>query len=93
MSNIYLFSRQVDKDCELLEQEGIMDYSLLLGIYFKDISPDGEIIPLQSHTPTEKLRKQNGEYLFPLPEIPVTPAVLILSTELEVASLRSARFS
>ena len=51
MSNIYLFSRQVDKDCELLEQEGIMDYSLLLGIYFKDISPDVEIIPLQSRTP------------------------------------------
>lgn len=46
----------------------------------------------QNHV-IEKLRKQNGEYLFPLPEIPVTPAVLILSTELEVASLRSARFS
>jgi len=38
-------------DCEILEQEGIMDYSLLVGIYFKDISPDGEIIPIQSRTP------------------------------------------
>ena len=28
--------RQVDKDCELLEQERIMDYSLLVGIHFKD---------------------------------------------------------
>lgn len=28
-----------------------MDYSLLVGIYFKDISPDGEIIPIQSRTP------------------------------------------
>ncbi|XP_039803368.1 phosphatidylinositol 4-phosphate 5-kinase 6-like isoform X2 [Panicum virgatum] len=30
------FCRQVDKDCELLEQERIMDYSLLVGIHFKD---------------------------------------------------------
>ncbi|CAJ1914741.1 unnamed protein product [Sphenostylis stenocarpa] len=45
------FCRQVDKDCEILEQEGIMDYSLLVGIYFKDISPDGEIIPIQARTP------------------------------------------
>lgn len=30
------FCRQVDRDCELLEQERIMDYSLLVGIHFKD---------------------------------------------------------
>uniref|UniRef100_A0ACD5X7P4 Uncharacterized protein n=2 Tax=Avena sativa TaxID=4498 RepID=A0ACD5X7P4_AVESA len=30
------FCKQVDKDCELLEQERIMDYSLLVGIHFKD---------------------------------------------------------
>ncbi|KAJ1256320.1 hypothetical protein BS78_K046700, partial [Paspalum vaginatum] len=34
------FSRQVDKDCELLEQERIMDYSLLVGIHFKDRCKD-----------------------------------------------------
>ncbi|KAF7804012.1 phosphatidylinositol 4-phosphate 5-kinase 5-like [Senna tora] len=45
------FSRQIDKDCELLEQEGIMDYSLLVGIHFKDISQDGDIIPTGSRTP------------------------------------------
>ncbi|KAF1859000.1 hypothetical protein Lal_00000823 [Lupinus albus] len=39
------FCRQIDRDCELLEQEGIMDYSLLVGIHFKDISQDGDIIP------------------------------------------------
>ncbi|RLM99041.1 hypothetical protein C2845_PM06G13610 [Panicum miliaceum] len=33
-------SRQVDKDCELLEQERIMDYSLLVGIHFKDRCKD-----------------------------------------------------
>ena len=28
--------RQVDRDCELLEQERIMDYSLLVGLHFRD---------------------------------------------------------
>ncbi|KAK3125913.1 hypothetical protein QOZ80_7BG0611300 [Eleusine coracana subsp. coracana] len=30
------FQRQVDKDCEFLEQEKIMDYSLLVGVHFRD---------------------------------------------------------
>ncbi|ONM19842.1 Phosphatidylinositol 4-phosphate 5-kinase 6 [Zea mays] len=34
------FCRQVDKDCELLEAERIMDYSLLVGIHFKDRCKD-----------------------------------------------------
>ncbi|KAF8670410.1 hypothetical protein HU200_050715 [Digitaria exilis] len=29
-------SRQVDRDCEFLEQEKIMDYSLLVGVHFRD---------------------------------------------------------
>lgn len=45
------YHRQIDRDCELLEQEGIMDYSLLVGIHFKDISVDGDLIPSGSHTP------------------------------------------
>ncbi|QHO46632.1 Phosphatidylinositol 4-phosphate 5-kinase [Arachis hypogaea] len=36
------------RDCELLEQEGIMDYSLLVGIHFRHISPDGELVPCGS---------------------------------------------
>ncbi|MED6193187.1 Phosphatidylinositol 4-phosphate 5-kinase 5 [Stylosanthes scabra] len=48
------FCSQIDRDCELLEQEGIMDYSLLIGIHFKDISPEGELIPCGS-------RNANGE--------------------------------
>lgn len=32
------FCRQVDRDCELLEQERIMDYSLLVGVHFRDPS-------------------------------------------------------
>jgi 1-phosphatidylinositol-4-phosphate 5-kinase len=39
-------------DCELLEQEGIMDYSLLLGIHFKNISQDGDILPITPPTPS-----------------------------------------
>ncbi|KAF5188458.1 Phosphatidylinositol 4-phosphate 5-kinase [Thalictrum thalictroides] len=32
------FQRQVDRDCELLEQERIMDYSLLVGLHFREAS-------------------------------------------------------
>lgn len=28
--------RQIDRDCEFLEAEGIMDYSLLVGLHFCD---------------------------------------------------------
>lgn len=35
----------MDRDCELLEQERIMDYSLLVGIHFTETSVTGEIIP------------------------------------------------
>ena len=28
--------RQLDRDCEFLEAEGIMDYSLLIGVHFRD---------------------------------------------------------
>lgn len=29
-------ARQIDRDCEFLEAEGIMDYSLLVGVHFRD---------------------------------------------------------
>ncbi|KAK7267156.1 hypothetical protein RIF29_19820 [Crotalaria pallida] len=51
------FRRQIDRDCELLEQEGIMDYSLLVGIHFRDISADGDLIPSGSQT----LGDSNGD--------------------------------
>ena len=31
----YGFYRQVEKDCEFLEAERIMDYSLLVGVHFR----------------------------------------------------------
>ncbi|CAN1752628.1 Phosphatidylinositol 4-phosphate 5-kinase 4 [Linum perenne] len=45
------FCRQVDRDCELLEQERIMDYSLLVGLHFRDVSPNREIIPTKAQLP------------------------------------------
>ncbi|CAK7340232.1 unnamed protein product [Dovyalis caffra] len=39
------FCRQVDRDCELLEQERIMDYSLLVGLHFREVSQNGDLIP------------------------------------------------
>lgn len=36
------FCRQVDHDCDFLEQERIMDYSLLVGVHFKEVSSSGE---------------------------------------------------
>ncbi|KAK6163079.1 hypothetical protein DH2020_002920 [Rehmannia glutinosa] len=35
------FCSQVDKDCDFLEQERIMDYSLLVGVHFRDMSHSG----------------------------------------------------
>ncbi|XP_043815285.1 phosphatidylinositol 4-phosphate 5-kinase 4 isoform X3 [Manihot esculenta] len=39
------FCRQVDRDCEFLEQERIMDYSLLVGLHFREVSTNGDLIP------------------------------------------------
>ncbi|KAI7980249.1 Phosphatidylinositol 4-phosphate 5-kinase 1 [Camellia lanceoleosa] len=44
--------RQIDRDCEFLEAEGIMDYSLLIGIHFRDdYSSDGtDVSPFNMHS-------------------------------------------
>ncbi|KAL3516392.1 hypothetical protein ACH5RR_023294 [Cinchona calisaya] len=36
------FCRQVNRDCDFLEQERIMDYSLLVGVHFREVSQTGE---------------------------------------------------
>ncbi|XP_019187850.1 PREDICTED: phosphatidylinositol 4-phosphate 5-kinase 4-like [Ipomoea nil] len=46
------FRKQVDRDCELLEQERIMDYSLLVGLHFRE-SGTGEQTPTGCFTPTD----------------------------------------
>ncbi|XP_022746674.1 phosphatidylinositol 4-phosphate 5-kinase 4-like isoform X4 [Durio zibethinus] len=49
------FCRQIDRDCEFLERVRTMDYSLLVGLHFKDISPNGELIPCGRRTPSDQL--------------------------------------
>ncbi|XP_075639395.1 phosphatidylinositol 4-phosphate 5-kinase 4 [Castanea sativa] len=46
------FCRQIDRDCEFLEQERIMDYSLLVGLHFREISTAGDLIPSGTQSPT-----------------------------------------
>ena len=40
-----LFCRQVDRDCDFLEQERIMDYSMLVGLHFKETTSAGTVAP------------------------------------------------
>lgn len=61
---VFLF-RQVDKDCEFLEQERIMDYSLLVGIHFREASVAGELIPSGARTPIGSLLS-NLKTTFPI---------------------------
>jgi len=52
--NIFAY-RQVDKDCEFLEQERIMDYSMLVGLHFRGVSCSDAGTPSRSsgaQTPT-----------------------------------------
>ncbi|KAJ8534144.1 hypothetical protein K7X08_007468 [Anisodus acutangulus] len=47
------FLRQVDRDCELLEQERVMDYSLLVGVHFREGNATGYQTPSGCKTPIE----------------------------------------
>ncbi|CAN0910262.1 Phosphatidylinositol 4-phosphate 5-kinase 4 [Linum grandiflorum] len=57
------FCRQVDRDCELLEQERIMDYSLLVGIHFKDVSSNQEIVPCNAEPSSAEVETEEGPRL------------------------------
>ncbi|KAJ6934504.1 phosphatidylinositol 4-phosphate 5-kinase 6-like [Populus alba x Populus x berolinensis] len=49
------FCRQVDRDCDFLEQERIMDYSLLVGLHFQEASCREALTPSRTsgvRTPT-----------------------------------------
>ncbi|XP_022938940.1 phosphatidylinositol 4-phosphate 5-kinase 6-like isoform X1 [Cucurbita moschata] len=39
------FCSQVDKDCDFLEQERIMDYSMLVGLHFRETSQQESVTP------------------------------------------------
>ncbi|XP_029125268.1 phosphatidylinositol 4-phosphate 5-kinase 6 isoform X2 [Cajanus cajan] len=44
------FCRQVDRDCDFLEQERIMDYSMLVGLHFKETTSSGTVTPSRHST-------------------------------------------
>lgn len=46
------YTRQVDRDCDFLEQERIMDYSLLVGLHFREPNVAADLIPAGGRTPT-----------------------------------------
>nr|KJB78490.1 hypothetical protein B456_013G001900 [Gossypium raimondii] len=45
------FCWQINRDCEFLEQVRTMDYSLLVGLHFREISSNGELIPCEKRDP------------------------------------------
>ncbi|KAI3445137.1 hypothetical protein Pfo_001802 [Paulownia fortunei] len=52
------FCSQVDRDCDFLEQERIMDYSLLVGVHFRDMSHSGK--PLNTEANVSEVRTPIG---------------------------------
>ncbi|CAL9206464.1 unnamed protein product [Musa hybrid cultivar] len=72
------FHRQVDKDCEFLEQERIMDYSLLVGVHFREASTSQETTDASSEVDdtndaTLRLsRVDMDEFLWDLIRLPST---------------------
>ncbi|XP_055817058.1 phosphatidylinositol 4-phosphate 5-kinase 6-like [Solanum dulcamara] len=63
------FCRQVDRDCDFLEQERIMDYSLLVGVHFREVSGSGEPVTTETRnsgvrTPTANA-DQSGDVSTP----------------------------
>ncbi|GAB4843937.1 Phosphatidylinositol 4-phosphate 5-kinase 4 [Ancistrocladus abbreviatus] len=55
------FCRQVVRDCEFLENERIMDYSMLVGIHFREASKAGDLIPSGARTPIGGDDHENDE--------------------------------
>ncbi|PWZ37868.1 Phosphatidylinositol 4-phosphate 5-kinase 4 [Zea mays] len=60
------FQRQVDRDCEFLEQEKIMDYSLLVGVHFREntekLLTEGSIdYDIINNVPTPRLSRGNTD--------------------------------
>ncbi|KAF1884830.1 hypothetical protein Lal_00028717 [Lupinus albus] len=56
------FCRQVDRDCDFLEQERIMDYSMLVGLHFRGISWSDNSTPSGARTPTGNCNSDDGAH-------------------------------
>ncbi|KAK8371056.1 hypothetical protein V6Z12_A01G219000 [Gossypium hirsutum] len=57
------FCWQIDKDCEFLVQERTMDYSLLVGLHFREISTNGELIPCQRRTSSGNSENESTDHI------------------------------
>ncbi|GMI64787.1 phosphatidyl inositol monophosphate 5 kinase 4 [Hibiscus trionum] len=57
------FCWQIDRDCEFLEQERTMDYSLLVGLHFREISPNGELIPCERRSLSGNSHNDSAHHL------------------------------
>ncbi|RDX69624.1 Phosphatidylinositol 4-phosphate 5-kinase 1, partial [Mucuna pruriens] len=55
----HFFVMQLDRDCEFLEAEGIMDYSFLIGLHFRDDSSVDEVKSLPNELCSGKRDMQN----------------------------------
>lgn len=44
--------RQVSRDCDFLEHERIMDYSMLVGLHFRETTPTGNVTPCSRNSET-----------------------------------------
>ncbi|KAK1294045.1 Phosphatidylinositol 4-phosphate 5-kinase 6 [Acorus calamus] len=64
--------RQVDRDCDFLEQERIMDYSLLVGVHFREpsmcrdslLNMEGEGVPEKPGETTPRISRTDVDPLF-----------------------------
>ncbi|KAK4783056.1 hypothetical protein SAY86_007430 [Trapa natans] len=59
------FCSQVDRDCDFLEQERIMDYSLLVSLHFRDISYENDSEIGEARPMATALHTPRGLILFP----------------------------
>ncbi|KAE8694802.1 Phosphatidylinositol 4-phosphate 5-kinase 4 [Hibiscus syriacus] len=57
------FCWQIDRDCEFLEQERTMDYSLLVGLHFRETSPNGELVPFKRRSSSGKSQNDAAHHI------------------------------
>ncbi|XP_047332750.1 phosphatidylinositol 4-phosphate 5-kinase 4-like [Impatiens glandulifera] len=63
------FRRQIDRDCEFLEQERIMDYSLLVGLHFRETASDGDNVHSVPQTPRDNGDPDSEDPCFTRPDM------------------------
>ncbi|XP_071737582.1 phosphatidylinositol 4-phosphate 5-kinase 6-like isoform X2 [Rutidosis leptorrhynchoides] len=75
------FRRQIDKDCDFLEQERIMDYSLLVGLHFREPS---NLTPVDDDSVDESTSKPEMD------KLPSDPAGLGINMQARIERMERA---